>query len=309
MAFGAELDDSDELEESKSQDNAASKLPESVGIPVTLFSNFFKVVNHPDLTLTKFSASVEPAIPEGEMQAFMLRKLFQMIGRQLREALPWHVRLGLDIYAPTNMVNQTDTLTFSAEIDAQNYCVVIRLDRQAILWSDDIHLYYRVMQRVFDQILGSLKFQKVGRALFDVALARENELLGIDIWPGHQASLSLRENGIMLQVSSVHQVIRRTETCLDKIRQIRDINEARGRDYQREVADAVVGRDIVTVYNKRAYRVDDVAFDKTPDSTFMLVKQGEEYHVSFADYLRSQHRVEVVEANQPMLVVFDIRNE
>ena len=113
----------------------------------------------------------------------------------------------------------------------------------------------------------------------------------------------------MLQVSSVHQVIRRTETVLDKIRMIKEANEARGRDYEREVTDAVVGQDIVTTYNKRTYRVDDIAFDRTPDSTFTLMSQGEEFHVSFADYLRSQHKVDVLEANQPMLVIFDTRRE
>ena len=48
---------------------------------------------------------------------------------------------------------------------------------------------------------------------------------------------------------------------------IKEANEARGRDYMREVTDAVVGQDIVTTYNKRTYRVDDIAFDRTPDST------------------------------------------
>ena len=68
---------------------------------------------------------------------------------------------------------------------------------------------------------------------------------------------------------------------------IKESNEARGREYQKEVMDAVIGHNIVTYYNKRSYRVDDIAFDKTPDSTFTLMSQGEEYHVSFADYLRS----------------------
>lgn len=79
----------------------------------------------------------------------------------------------------------------------------------------------------------------------------------------------------------------RTESILDKIRVIKESNEARGRDYLTEVADAIVGQDIVTIYNKRVYRIDDIAWDKTPESNFTLLSQGEEYHVSFADYLRS----------------------
>jgi len=118
-------------------------------------------------------------------------------------------------------------------------------------------------------------------------LVREHELLGIDIWPGHQAQVTLREHGLMLQVTSEHQVINRKISVLDRIRMIRETNESRGRDYQQEVISAVVGQDVVTVYNKRACRIDDVAFDKTPESTFTLLSQGEEYHVSFADYLRS----------------------
>ena len=52
-------------------------MPEGVGVPIKLFSNFFKVVNHPNLTLTKFISSVAPSLPEGEMQSIMLRKVFQ----------------------------------------------------------------------------------------------------------------------------------------------------------------------------------------------------------------------------------------
>lgn len=98
-------------------------------------------------------------------------------------------------------------------------------------------------------------------------------------------------------------------SVLDKIRTIRETNEARGREYERETLDAVIGQDIVTIYNNRAYRIDDIAFDKTPESTFTLHSQGDEFHVSFADYLRSQHKVEAVDPNQPMLVVFDIGRE
>ena len=45
----------------------------------------------------------------------------------------------------------------------------------------------------------------------------------------------------MLQVTSEHQVISRTVSVLDKIRIIRESNEARGRDYERETLDAVIG--------------------------------------------------------------------
>ena len=145
--------------------------------------------------------------------------------------------------------------------------------------------------------------------MHDPLKENEFELLGINIWPGHQAQLCLRDAGMLLQVNSVHAVIRTNETVLDKIRNVREINEARGREYTKEIHDLIVGQAVITRYNKRAYRIDDVAFDKSPDSTFTLVHQGEEFHVSYSDYLRNKHKVEVTETNQPMLVVFDTHRE
>ena len=107
----------------------------------------------------------------------------------------------------------------------------------------------------------------------------------------------------------MHAVIRTNESVLDKIRVVKEINEARGREYTKEIHDLIVGQAVITKYNKRAYRIDDVAFDKSPDSTFTLVHQGEEFHVSYSDYLRNKYKVEVTETNQPMLVVFDTHHE
>ena len=122
-------------------------------------------------------------------------------------------------------------------------------------------------------------------------------MLGISIWPGHTATLCLRDKGILLHVNSLHAVIRTGESVLEKIRTIKEINEARGKEYDQEIRDLVIGQVVVTKYNKTAYRIDDVAFDKSPDSTFTLVHQGEEFHVSFSDYLKNKHKVEVTEPN------------
>ena len=292
------------------ESGVSQALPADVGQECTLYANFFKIINDPKLTLSWLVAKVQPELPEGEMRQWMLRKIFRTLGKPLRELLPWHVRIGLNIYAPSKHCPVEDDVVLGAEIEGQDYRITISVHTKTLLWSEDLLLYHRVMQRVFDQIYGSLRFQRVGRGLFDMSLVRENELLGIDIWPGHQAQLTIREDeGLMLQVTSEHQVVHRAVSVLDKIRMIRESNEARGRDYQQEVMDAVIGQDIVTVYNRRAYRIDDIAFDKTPESTFTLLSQGDEFHVSFADYLRSQHKVDVLEPDQPMLVVYDIGRE
>lgn len=79
--------------------------------------------------------------------------------------------------------------------------------------------------------------------------------------------------------------------------------------YRDEVKSALVNQFVVTKYNRRVYRVDDVVFDKNPDSTFRLVKGDEEFFVSFADYLRNKHKFEVKDHEQPLLVIYDTFRE
>jgi aubergine-like protein len=66
---------------------------------------------------------------------------------------------------------------------------------------------------------------------------------------------------------------------------------------------------VVTKYNDRVYRVDDVSFDKNPDSTFSISRDGEVFKLSFAEYLRLKYKVEVTQPMQPLLVHFDLNRE
>ena len=98
---------------------------------------------------------------------------------------------------------------------------------------------------------------------------------------------------MMLCVKPLHQVIRNAESVLDKIRIVRDIGIDRGIDYKAEIHTLITTQPIITTYNKRVYRIDNVAWDKTPESTFCIEKNGEEYHLTFSDYLKQKHKVEL----------------
>jgi aubergine len=62
-------------------------------------------------------------------------------------------------------------------------------------------------------------------------------------------------------------------------------------------------------YNDRSYRIDDVCFDKNPDSTFSIERDGETFHLTFAEYLRLKYKVEITHQTQPLLVHFDLPRE
>ena len=97
--------------------------------------------------MTKFKITIEPDLPDGELRAWLLRKIFHQVGKQVRETLPWHVRLGMDIYTPSNRIpkGSLDEKIFATTIESQEYRAILRVDEEAILWKDNIPLYFKVM--------------------------------------------------------------------------------------------------------------------------------------------------------------------
>lgn len=55
----------------------------------------------------------------------------------------------------------------------------------------------------------------------------------------------------------------------------------------------------MTTYNRKMYRIDDIAFDKTPASTFKFGR--EKVEISYAQYYFNTYKHEVTDMNQPLL--------
>lgn len=56
---------------------------------------------------------------------------------------------------------------------------------------------------------------------------------------------------------------------------------------------------VLTHYNSRTYRIEDVDFDASPSSTFTK-KNGEV--ISYRDYYWTKYSIRIIDATQPMLV-------
>jgi aubergine-like protein len=66
----------------------------------------------------------------------------------------------------------------------------------------------------------------------------------------------------------------------------RDLSQQRqrpGSNVKEEIMKAVVGQSVLTRYNNKTYRIDDIAWDMNPNSTF---EDHSGHHISYADYYR-----------------------
>lgn len=56
----------------------------------------------------------------------------------------------------------------------------------------------------------------------------------------------------------------------------------------------------MTCYNNKTYRVDDIAFDMNPMSTFHLRKEDRD--ITYADYYWTRYKERITNLTQPLLI-------
>lgn len=70
------------------------------------------------------------------------------------------------------------------------------------------------------------------------------------------------------------------------------------RNFKQEFLNRVLGSTVLTSYNNKTYRIDDVDFDQTPSSSFPT-KTGE---MTFVKYYKDKYNVDIRDLRQPLLL-------
>lgn len=104
--------------------------------------------------------------------------------------------------------------------------------------------------------------------------------LKLEIWPGFITSIRQHEQDILVCAEISHKIMRQ-ETILDIMRKL----HANSRDFRKEFVDEVVGTTVLTSYNNKTYRIDDIDFEKNPGTTFDT-KNGPVTFVQYYEQVR-----------------------
>lgn len=116
----------------------------------------------------------------------------------------------------------------------------------------------------------------------------------VELWPGYITSIRQHEHDILVCAEVSHKVMRQ-ETLYDILRSCQSNS---GQTWQEDFKREVIGSVVLTDYNNRTYRVDDVDFNSSPSSTFD--QKGQQ--VSYIDYYQQRYQLVIRDINQPMLV-------
>ena len=76
---------------------------------------------------------------------------------------------------------------------------------------------------------------------------------------------------------------------------------------EKEVKEELTGRSVMTLYNNRVYKIDEVDFSKSPRSKFFCDMHNKNKEMTFGDYIFENYKIRVTSQDQPMLKHHNIR--
>jgi aubergine-like protein len=88
------------------------------------------------------------------------------------------------------------------------------------------------------------------------------------------------------------------ESILKEMQKLRD---------ERRVREELTGRTVMTLYNNRVYKIDEIDFSKNPRHTFFCDMHNKNKEMSYADYIFENYKCKIGVEDQPMIKHHNIR--
>ncbi|XP_075063228.1 piwi-like protein 2 [Mixophyes fleayi] len=198
---------------------------------------------------------------------------------------------GSILYLPIKLP-QTVDLESERKTDGQKISITIQMTKILEPSSDLCIPFYNVVIR---RVMKILDMKLVGRNFYDPTSATVLQQYRLQVWPGFAASIHRTDGGLFLIADITHKIIRN-----DSVLDIMHVLYQQSREnFQDEVMKQLVGSIVITRYNNRTYRIDDIEWNKTPKDVFTM---SDGTNISFLEYYSKNYGITIKEVDQPLLV-------
>ncbi|XP_055848829.1 protein aubergine [Episyrphus balteatus] len=251
------------------------------GQPVTVQANYYRVLKKPKWSIFQYRIDFAPDVDLIRARRSYIYEHRELFGGYLFD--------GAMLFTSTNLNTPTKELYCK---NKEGEPIQIKVKNVGEIKVTDIQLL-QVLNLILRRSMEGLNLQLVGRNFFDpvAKICVPNHKL--EIWPGYTTSIRQHEQDILLCAEITHKIMR-TDTLLQIL--IKCSQESG--DYQSQFKKEVVGMVVLTDYNNKTYRIDDVDFNQTPMSKFNTSKGD----VSYCDYYQQRYRLNIRDKKQPLLV-------
>lgn len=117
------------------------------------------------------------------------------------------------------------------------------------------------------------------------------------MWPGYVTAVDEYEEGIMICVDVTHRVLSQA-TVLSKMEHAHRSAKGNMQEFKTNVVKALLGAVVLTRYNNKTYRIDDIDFEANPMRTF----RSKDRDVTYVEYYKSHYNIDLKDLKQPLLI-------
>lgn len=255
----------------------------SLGRPIQLQTNFFPFSKrNREETIHKYSIRFEPEIPA------QMSRLRERIFRKALAATTWSAKFVFSntlLFSFHLMSEETIRVTY----DETPYELTITYVGLSESQLESLAFY----NKFFNSVQGKLNLFMIGRKFFSMDNCIELPHKRIKILCGYSTSVQSLQGGCYVNIDLAHR-------CLSTVSILEQIEEMRhGPDFVTRVKAMLIGNSVITKYNNKLYKVDDIDFEARPDSNFTTSK-GET--LTFHEYFTKRWHCQLARMDQPMLI-------
>ncbi|ALC39290.1 aub, partial [Drosophila busckii] len=276
-----------------------------VGTKVTVQTNYFKVLKRPNWTIYQYRVDFEPDVDNTRLRRGLLSEHQNKLGGYLFDGTVLFCTVQFKENPNSPYVLEMLTQSRQGEkftIKIKSVGTVEAADSQQL----------QVLNLILRRSMEGLKLQEVSRNFFDPQAKVILDKYRLELWPGYTTSIRQHEHDILLCAEITHKVMR-TDSLLNVLSICLQNCDDYRMGFKREVIGRllffirpgrclinclIAGLIVLTDYNNKTYRVDEVDFDSSPLSKFST-KDGD---ISYVEYYKKRYNITIRDYKQPLLI-------
>ncbi|XP_049569788.1 piwi-like protein 4 [Orcinus orca] len=257
----------------------------SSGIPVKLVTNLFNLDLPQDWQLYQYHVTYSPDIESRRLRIALLYSHTELSNKA--KAFD-----GVILFLSQKLEEKVMELS-SETRRGETVKMTITLTRELPASSP---VCMQVFSIIFKKILKKLSMYQIGRNFYKPSEPVEIPQHKLSLWPGFAVSVSHFESKLLFCADVSYKILR-NETVLEFMT---DLCHKTGMScFTQTCEKQLIGLIVITRYNNKTYRIDDVDWSVKPTHTFQK-RDGTE--ITYVDYYKQQYDITLSDLNQPVLV-------
>ncbi|KAL2092497.1 hypothetical protein ACEWY4_012295 [Coilia grayii] len=254
------------------------------GSTIELQANFVRLLSRPEWVLYQYHVDFNPPMESRRLRVALIHQQEETLG-------PARSFDGAILFLP-HRLPEAETVLVAETRHGERVQIKITLTNELLPSSPVCLQFYNI---IFRRILRILNMQQIGRHHYNPDDPLDIHQHRLTIWPGFQTNILQYESSIMLCMDVSHKVLR-NETVLDFMMGLR--RQCGDHNFAEACTKELVGLIVLTKYNNKTYRIDDIAWNQTPNNTFT---RGDK-EISFKQYYKTQYNLDIADQNQVLLI-------